>query len=303
MRAVNAGLAAYLDANTNGEIRHLVTITPQGGSPVRWTDAPYDLSIVRPARPNDPESAGAQTYGSGVGAPTQPLVRVGPIRSVVGLEVTKTPLALLCGELATWNGVRLPLAASQRAFDLASVKIERVFGSPSVDTSLGCMHVFEGRVGAVKPSSSLVMLDVESGIADLSIEIPRRVYQPGCPWVLFDARCGLVKATYTVTGTVAAGATTTTVPSNRTEADDYFGLGVLTFTSGVLNGIARAVTVFAHTSGVFTLDRPLPSAPANGDTFSVYPGCDKRISTCKTKFTNGLKFGGFPRIPQNEVSW
>ena len=46
------------------------------------------------------------------------------------------------------------------------------------------------------------------------------------------------------------------------------------------------------------------SAPAHpvllSADFSVTPGCDKRFSTCRKKFANGVNFRGFPHMPTAE---
>jgi hypothetical protein len=54
--------------------------------------------------------------------------------------------------------------------------------------------------------------------------------------------------------------------------------------------------------GMFALTQPLPYAPAAGDTFVVYPGCDKSQRTCQIKFGNLANFGGFPYVPAPETA-
>ena len=46
---------------------------------------------------------------------------------------------------------------------------------------------------------------------------------------------------------------------------------------------------------------PLPNVPAVGDTFSVFPGCDKTKTTCAGKFSNIARFRGFPFVPVPET--
>ena len=36
---------------------------------------------------------------------------------------------------------------------------------------------------------------------------------------------------------------------------------------------------------------------APGDTFAVYPGCDKRLETCIGRFNNVINFRGEPYVP------
>jgi hypothetical protein len=43
---------------------------------------------------------------------------------------------------------------------------------------------------------------------------------------------------------------------------------------------------------------------ANGNGYSVYPGCKKRlIADCKTKFANVVNFRGEPYVPGEEAQW
>jgi hypothetical protein len=53
-------------------------------------------------------------------------------------------------------------------------------------------------------------------------------------------------------------------------------------------------------AGVFTLLTPLIYAPAPGDSFVAYPGCDKKLRTCTDKFNNRINYGGEPFTPVPE---
>jgi hypothetical protein len=89
--------------------------------------------------------------------------------------------------------------------------------------------------------------------------------------------------------------------STRSEADDYWKYGVLTFTSGNNNGFSREVKDFS--SGEITLFLPMPYDIEAGDTYYIYPGCDKDPDTCKNTYDNFINFQGFPHLPgRDEVS-
>ena len=84
--------------------------------------------------------------------------------------------------------------------------------------------------------------------------------------------------------------------------------GLLAFfaaASGKNAGFARSVRAWTAPSGggagAFTLLSPFPFAPAPGDTFTAYPGCDKQLATCAL-FSNSANFGGMPFIPAPETS-
>lgn len=124
---------------------------------------------------------------------------------------------------------------------------------------------------------------------------------------LGDERCGVDLGPFTVTGTL------TNVSSNqvfrdsaRTEAADWFGEGLLTFTSGACTGFTQKVKAHAA-DGTFTLSLPMFSLVEVGDTYSVIAGCRKRhdrtsqnpsgVSDCVDKFDNILFFRGEPHRP------
>jgi uncharacterized phage protein (TIGR02218 family) len=288
MRSVGTDLGTFLDTHTTLDwFAELFTWTPQSGATYRWTNWASDLTV------------GGHTF-TAAGTGTVPLIEVDGYKSSVGTTIETTKVTLYAGATAQFGGVRLPLAAASGAFDQCGLLVERVYMPSPGDVSLGTMHIFQGIVGDAEPSSSTVVLTVESGMAALNQVIPRTMIQAGCNNVLFDTICsaaGLTKASKTVTGTCSSGATSMSVPTSRTEADKWFELGVITFTSGVCSGQARGVVAFANASGVFTLDRPLNGTPANGDTFSVYPGCDKARNGGCAKFANLSQFRGFPFAP------
>jgi len=93
----------------------------------------------------------------------------------------------------------------------------------------------------------------------------------------------------TLTGTLT-GATDTSnfADTSRTEADDFWTFGLLTFTSG--NNIGIGIEVKDYTLST-------PFTVAVGDTYEVHAGCDKIFTTCKTKFDNVFNFRGEPHVP------
>jgi uncharacterized phage protein (TIGR02218 family) len=113
-----------------------------------------------------------------------------------------------------------------------------------------------------------------------------------------DAMCTVDIPSLTVTGSVSA------VTSNQVfvfgasgAVVDYFAEGLLTFTSGLNVGLSQKVKVFAADKTI-TLSLPMVQAILVGDTFTVYPGCRKRLAEdCVSKFDNVLNFQGEPHLP------
>ena len=80
---------------------------------------------------------------------------------------------------------------------------------------------------------------------------------------------------------------------------------MLSFTGGAAKGLSADVEDHRRLEGAdeLTLWLPMAAEIAVGDTLEVTAGCDKRFSTCKVKFGNGLNFQGFPHIPGSDFSY
>lgn len=121
-----------------------------------------------------------------------------------------------------------------------------------------------------------------------------------CPYELGETACGVNLASWTTTGSV----TTVTnqfqfVDSSRAEADDYFTAGNLTWTTGDNTGYSMKVK--KHTGTTIKLSQQMPNDIQAGDQFSIVAGCQQRYEAdCRTKFSNGDNFGGFPFVPTQE---
>ncbi len=63
----------------------------------------------------------------------------------------------------------------------------------------------------------------------------------------------------------------------------------------VFGGIRRSIV--SHSGGTLRLAVPLKAGEAVGARVSLFAGCDGSLSTCKNKFSNAPRFGGYPYIP------
>ncbi len=108
-----------------------------------------------------------------------------------------------------------------------------------------------------------------------------------CRASLGDSRCGVTLGTYTVAGAITSvTGQFQMADTGRSEANNYFSGGVITFTSGANNGIAREVKSFANTGGVIVLQVPFPYTVTAADAYTMHAGCDKTKATCIAKFNN-----------------
>ena len=98
------------------------------------------------------------------------------------------------------------------------------------------------------------------------MQLPAVILQPGCTNTLFDARCGLIKASFAEANVVQAGSTVNKLLSLSAKADRYYDNGQIAFTSGANAGLVKAVKTYSFTgSPFFTFNSPLPFVPNAGD--------------------------------------
>ena len=111
---------------------------------------------------------------------------------------------------------------------------------------------------------------------------------PTCRNDLGDVNCGISLATHTVTGTITGidEDKVAFTDSTRTESVNFFAYGLLTWTTGAQNA-GRSMEVKSSTSGgKIVLAMPMGKSFATGDSYSVYRGCNRLPTTCKTVFNN-----------------
>ncbi|MGB3874665.1 MAG: DUF2163 domain-containing protein [Shinella zoogloeoides] len=134
-----------------------------------------------------------------------------------------------------------------------------------------------------------------------------RIYARQCDAVFGDSRCGMSLAAYKAIATVTAVRDDMHVEVSGLSgfAERFFRYGVLSFTGGAAKGLSADVEDHRRLEGAdeLTLWLPMAAEIAVGDTLEVTAGCDKRFSTCKAKFGNGLNFQGFPHIPGSDFSY
>lgn len=281
MKSAPPELIALLNGGRQFAVADLFTFTLLFGTVLRYTS--WDVG---------------QTYGGNSFSAAGPLIERGRTRSTIGVEVGTMELTIhprpsdLAGA-QTWLA-----AAASGALDGATVQLDRVFmESPPV--IVGGYLNFAGRWADFTMSRSEIRAMANSDTELLNVQIPRNLYQPGCLHTLYDADCGVSRAAVGVASTVAS-ATRTSIACGLAQADGWFDLGYIQFTSGALAGTKRSIK--SYTPGALGLLNPLPLVPAAGAAFTAYPGCDKAQATCSAKFANLPRFRGFPYIPQPETA-
>lgn len=276
-------LATFLQSATEFRMADLYTITLKAGNVLRYTTWDSTLTIL------------GNTFLTG-----PPNIERTAIEEQLGMNVSTIEVTIAASASDLISGVPMLQAIGMGLFDGAAFKIERLF-MDSNSQQIGTVIRFAGFIGPVDElTRSYAKLTVNSGTELLSMQLPAIILQPGCTNTLFDARCGLSKASFAESNTVQAGSTINKLISNSIKADGYYDNGQIAFVSGANNGLVKAVKQFAGQQ--FTFNSPLPFIPSAGDTFTAYPGCDKTQATCTNKFTNLANFEGFPYVPAPETA-
>ena len=214
----------------------------------------------------------------------------------IGFDVDQHKFTLAARPTDTVEGVPFLQALRNGVFDGCEVRRERAFlSSWSIANSpIGSVVLFKGRLGTVDTiGRTSAQVTVNSDLVLLDIHMPRNIYSPSCVHVLYDSGCALVKNAYGANGTVGSGSSNATI--NWSGASALYQQGSITFSSGVNAG--KTATVKSASAGVLVLACALVNAPATGDAFTVYQGCDHTMATCQSKFNNLANFRGFPFIP------
>jgi len=222
----------------------------------------------------------------------------------IGVEVDTLVFEVLpqAGDLV--NGQPFLAACVQGAFDGAELQLERAFMATYGDTSLGTVVMFVGRVAEIDLGRAVATFTINSHLELLNLQLPRNLWQPGCVNSLGDASCGVDLASFGIGGNAAAGSSTSVVAASLAQATGYFDQGKIAFSIGANAGLTRSVKRWvAGSPGSIALLAPLPNAPASGDAFTIYPGCDKTLGAngC-AKFANTARFKGYPFVPTADTA-
>ncbi len=220
----------------------------------------------------------------------------------IGLDVDSQQISVAALSTDTITGGAAFLQALRnRAFDGCRIARYRVFFSDAIGgTVVGGVLLFQGRLGVIDEiGRTSAKLTVNSDLVLLDNDMPRNLYQPTCLHTLYDSGCTLSKASFASNGVVGAGSNFSQI--NWSGASANFAQGTISFGSGVNSGVSA--TVGSALAGVaLYLIYPLQSAPAPGDSFTVYFGCDHSEGTCLAKFNNLANFRGFPFVPPPQMA-
>jgi uncharacterized phage protein (TIGR02218 family) len=161
-------------------------------------------------------------------------------------------------------------------------------------------------IGEIVREDGRFRAELRSGQHALNV-VKGRVYGALCDAVLGDRRCGvdLDQAAFRAEASVAEieGRHRLAVTGLEAFEPGWFGFGRVRWTSGARTGIIDGVVSHVRVGGsdVLGFEADIGAWVEAGDQLVVTAGCDRRFSTCREKFSNGVNFRGFPHVPGNDA--
>lgn len=190
-------------------------------------------------------------------------------------------------------------------------------GIPVAGELTAASVIWAGRVRGVKWDGPMLSLSVGGFGAQLNQPVPRWLLQPTCSSELFNpSACGLDRAQWTFTAARAhpqaagyvqalstfswrSGAALPALTAN------YFAGGyIVRERAGAAD---QVIAILSSTAMVgleltVTLAAALNPQPTALETWTLVPGCDGKLATCRVKFDNMTNFRGFASIPTTNPS-
>lgn len=311
MKTISAALQAHLSSNPT-TLAYLWKVKRKDGTILGFTS--HDRDITYDAGDGD----GAVTYAAKTG--------------FAGTAAeNKTDLSIDNMEATAFLDSSAITEADLRAhkYDNADIQIRVVNWN---DLTMGDLYWRRGTLGIVKIKNGQFTAELRGLASKLSSPLTR-TYGPLCratfgsglngidmnsKWlckidVTLWRQPGFVSVAPTAPdaltvkgGTPASPASITMVGSATPTAlvpGNWFNDGIITFTSGVLNGQSFEIKTSTNYSGGMgaTLYLPLPALPALNDTFTIEPGCNKTEFDCQGKYSNIANFRGENVMPGQDA--
>jgi len=161
---------------------------------------------------------------------------------------------------------------------------------------------FRGSFGELTRGNGAFTAELR-GLAEAMNKPTGRVYQRACSAVLGDSACrvDLGQPGYVAEGAVASVEDARVFVFQGLDPFEprWFERGRFEVLDGAASGLVGAIKIdrFDGTTRRVELWDRLRAAIVPGDRVRLTAGCDKRMETCRLKFSNLLNFRGFPDIP------
>jgi hypothetical protein len=284
-------LSAWLPTARLVDLVELLTVSKPSGALWRYASSVDKVVDV---------SGGGSVY-LGSGSAGGLLWRRSRLVFKAGIELSDCTLTFSPRAGDTINNMSVAAALRARAWDDATFLLSRAYFD-STGVLRGVLPRYQGQLAPMKLAGGDIEITLKPPSQTLNRAVPP-VYQAACLNTLFDVGCGVSRAAWTFAGTVQAGSSAANISTGIFQAAGFFAGGVITFSGGVLAGLARTVRYYDAADGRMIFFEDFPQAPAVGDAFTLTPGCDRSLGAggC-TRFNNRLRFRGTPFIPLPETA-
>jgi uncharacterized phage protein (TIGR02218 family) len=173
------------------------------------------------------------------------------------------------------------------------------------------MPIYEGQMGDYGYDRQQLQGQARGELKSSKIKFPYYTYQDKCTWRFGGAGCGVNAGSYElnmVNSAINVGSSTSfkiLVGSGiltQSYANGRFDFGRLQVTAGINSGQIR--TIRSHSGDLLSLSHSLAVNSFSDMTFTIRPGCRKRLKEdCTSLYNNAENFLGFPYIPVMEKAF
>lgn len=272
------------------------TITPIVGSPLRYTNAQKDVTVV-------PVGGGPArvTYKA-----ADLLITGLRYKTGIGIEVDEQNVTLAydgSNETAYQAALSWPQALLQGRLDGATIQRDRFFAARWGSPWVAGTPMFKGLVSNMtKVGRQSAELSVKSNLVLLNIQMPKDLWQPQCKNRWGDqAGCVLDRTAFQVNTTVGGPSPTRTwLP--WAGATSSFEMGTARIAS--TDAVTRIRTILKVEPGVGVhLIYPLDFDPVIGTDVAYQPNCRRLFENCGDYHASPEEvFIGFPHVPVAETA-
>jgi hypothetical protein len=176
--------------------------------------------------------------------------------------------------------------------------------------------IFNGIVRLVDDQGTKYVGHCASLLYLLDRKLPRMLVQPNCSYNLYEPSCGIRRAAYETQATITAINNDPNSPNvvvqmkfptqnpTRHKTANWFAGGPFEVGFGVsYEPRTILASSWDNVHALLTLQLNLPLWKAQvGNVVIIAAGCDGLASTCANKFNNFNRFGGFPAVPQRNLT-
>ncbi len=160
------------------------------------------------------------------------------------------------------------------------------------------VFLVRGELGSVETGDGRFSVELRGPAALLEAPVVEET-SPECRASLGDARCRIdLAGRRRMTSVVSANGATVMV-ADAAAQDGAYDFGQMRWLEGPNAGLTARIV--RSTGNALTLREPPPFATPPGTRVELLEGCDRRFSTCTTRFANAANFRGEPHLPGNDI--